>query len=144
MNGVALEREQEDLLRMLVEASRNVPRDQREDFHLMIDGGGSSIMHPGLSGREVRVNKGDVDILQAEGLLLVTHYGRWGFSFVVTPQGSSFYEEMQHRSGAPTQQVEEELKRYLEADASNGRTLRRTGNGRRPPSCCGQATPSSS
>jgi len=72
-------------------------------------------MHPGLSGREVRVNKGDVDILQAEGLLLVTHYGRWGFSFVVTPQGSSFYEEMQHRSGAPTQQVEEELKRYLES-----------------------------
>jgi hypothetical protein len=47
----------------------------------------------------------------------VTHYGRWGFSFVVTPQGSSFYEEMQHRSGAPTQQVEEEPKRYLEADA---------------------------
>ncbi len=117
MSSVLLEQEQEELLKALVEASRNVPRDQRDDFHLMIDGDGSSIMHPGLPRREVRVNKGDVDILQAEGLLLVTHYGRWGFSFVVTPQGSGFYEELQRRSGAPTQQVEEEPKRYLEADA---------------------------
>jgi hypothetical protein len=116
VNRVSLEQEQEDLLRVLVEASRNVPRDQRDDFHLMIDASGSSVMHPGLPGREVRVNKGDVDILQAEGLLLVTRYGRWDRSFVVSPQGFGFYEELQRRSGAPAQQVEEELTRYLEAD----------------------------
>lgn len=40
-----------------------------------------------------------------------------GFSFVVTPLGSSVFEEMHHRLGAPTQQVEEETKRYLESDA---------------------------
>jgi hypothetical protein len=117
MSSVLLEQEQEELLKTLVEASRNVPRDQREDFHLMMDADGSSIMHPGLRGRELRVNKGDVDILDAEGLLIVTHSGRWGFSFVVTPWGASLYAELQHRSGAPTQQVEETLRRYLDSDA---------------------------
>jgi hypothetical protein len=65
----------------------------------------------------MRVHDGDIDILQAEGLLLVTQIGRWHRSFVVTPQGSALYKEIQHRSGAPTQQVEETLMRYLDSDA---------------------------
>ena len=117
MAGVSLEQEQEELLKALVEASRNVPRDQREEFHHLTDGDGSSIMHPGLPGRQMRVHDGDIDILQAEGLLLVTQIGRWHRSFVVTPQGSALYKEIQHRSGAPTQQVEETLMRYLDSDA---------------------------
>jgi hypothetical protein len=117
MGSVLLELEQEELLKTLVEASRNVPRDQREEFHLLTDGDGDSVMHPGLPGRELRVHGGDVDILKAQGLLLVTQIGRMHRSFVVTPQGSSLYEEMQHRLGAPTQQVEETLIRYLDSDA---------------------------
>lgn len=117
MSSVLLEREQEELLKALVEASRNVPRDQREEFHHLTDGDGSSIMHPGLPGRQMRVHDGDLDILQAEGLLLVTNYGRWHRSFVVTPHGSSLYEELQQLSGASTQQVEETLLRYLDSDA---------------------------
>jgi hypothetical protein len=117
MSSVLLDEEQEELLKTLVEASRNVPRDQREEFHHLTDGDGSSVMHPGLPGRQIRVHDGDLDILQAEGLLLVTNYGRWHRSFVVTPNGSKLYEELQHRSGAPTQQVEETLLRYLDSDA---------------------------
>src|SRR6266498_2087321 len=116
-DGVLLQPEQEELLKALVEASRNVPRDEREEFHLLTDGDGTSVMHPGLPGRQMRVHQGDVDILEADGLLLVTQIGRWHRSFVVTPLGFSLYEELQHRSGAPTQQVEETLTRYLDSDA---------------------------
>jgi hypothetical protein len=116
MSSVLLEQEQEELLKALVEASRNVPRDERTEFHLMTDAGGKSIMHPGLPGRQVRVHEGDIDILQAQGLLLVMQIGRVHRSFVVTPRGSSLYEELRHRSGAPTQQVEETLMRYLDSD----------------------------
>jgi hypothetical protein len=112
-----LEQEQEELLKVLVEAARNVPRDEREQFHQLNDGDGSSILHPGLPERQMRVHDGDIDILQAEGLLLVTRQGRGQRSFVVTPQGSRFYEELQHSSGAPTQQVEETLTRYLDSNA---------------------------
>jgi hypothetical protein len=117
VTAISLEQEQEELLKALVEASRNVPRDQREEFHHLTDGDGSSIMHPGLPERQMRVHDGDIHILEAEGLVLVTQIGRWHRSFVVTPQGSALYEEMQRRSGAPTQQVEETLMRYLDSDA---------------------------
>jgi hypothetical protein len=116
MSSVLLEQEQEELLKALVEASRNVPRDQREEFHLLTDGDGSSIMHPGFPGRELRVHGGDIDILHAQGLLLVTQIGRMHRSFVVTPQGSSLYEKLQHSSGTPKQQVEETLLRYLDSE----------------------------
>jgi hypothetical protein len=116
MTGMSLEREQEELLRALVEASRKVPRDQREEFLMVTDVSGTAVIHPGLPGRELRVHDGDIDILQTEGLLLATRYGRWDRSFVVTPQGVGFYEEMQRRSAAPVQQVEEELMRYLDSD----------------------------
>jgi len=116
-DGVLLQPEQEELLKALVEASRNVPRDERQEFRLLTDGDGTSVMHPGLPGRQMRVHQGDVDILEADGLLLVTQIGRWHRSFVVTPLGFSLYEELQHRSGAPTQQVEETLTRYLDSDA---------------------------
>lgn len=117
MTAMSLEREQEELLKELVEAWRNVPRDQREEFLMVADASGTSILHTGLPGRELRVSDGDIDILQAEGLLLATRYGRWDRSFVVTPQGVGLYEEMQRRSAAPVQQVEEELMRYLDSDA---------------------------
>jgi hypothetical protein len=117
MNGVVLEREQEDLLKAMVEASRNVPRDQRGEFHDLRDGDGSSIMHPGLPGQQLRVHDGDLDILEAAGLLLLTRQGSAHRSYVVTSEGYSFYAELQDRSGAPTQQVEETLTQYLDSDA---------------------------
>lgn len=117
MSSALLEQEQEDLLKVLVEASRNVSRDQREEFHHLTDGDGSSMMHPGLPGRQIRVHDGDVSILQAQGLLLMTGQGRWHRSFVVTPQGVGHYQEMQRRSAAPAQQVEDEVRKYLDGDA---------------------------
>jgi hypothetical protein len=115
--GLTLEPEQEDLLKAMVEASRNVPRDKREEFHHLTDGDGSSIMHPGLPGRQLRVHDGDIGILEDQGLLLMTGSGRWHRSYVVTPLGFRLYEELQDRSSAPMQQIEETLIRYLDSDA---------------------------
>src|SRR6266536_2590886 len=56
-DGVLLQPEQEELLKALVEASRNVPRDEREEFHLLTDGDGTSVMHPALPGRQMRVHQ---------------------------------------------------------------------------------------
>jgi hypothetical protein len=73
IRGGSLEPEQEDLLRMLVEASRNVPRDQREKFHCLSAGDQFHVLHPGLPGRELIVYEGDIDTLEAEGLLNVSY-----------------------------------------------------------------------
>ena len=65
----------------------------------------------------MRVPDGDIETLEAEGLLNVTEYQRWSRSFIVTPLGFSLYKELQDRSGAPAQQVEERLMRHLESEA---------------------------
>ncbi|HEV8424514.1 MAG TPA: hypothetical protein VGS14_04940 [Actinomycetes bacterium] len=119
MNGVLLEREQEDLLKVLVEASRNVPRDQRQRFMFTQSWGpGDRIQHPGLPNQVMPAYEGDLDVLEREGLLNASYTGQRGNRFFdVSPLGFRFYEEMQQRLGTPAQQVEEGLKRYLEADA---------------------------
>src|SRR6266567_641381 len=113
MPAVSLEPEQEELLKTLVEASRNVPRDQRQEFHCLSDLNGDQILHPGIPNRKMPVYKGDIGTLASEGLLNMTGTR----SFDLSSQGFRLYGELQHRSGAPAQQIEAELKRYLDSDA---------------------------
>jgi hypothetical protein len=115
MNGVLLEQEQEDLLKALVEAVRNVHRDQRQKFLFLKTLGPDFVRHPGLPDQNLPIYEGDLDVLEREGLLNVT-YLTHGLSFDVSPLGFRHYEEMQRRFGAPAQQVEEELMRYLDAE----------------------------
>jgi hypothetical protein len=116
---VLLDREQEELLKVLVEASRNVPRDQRRKFMFTQSYGPEDrIQHPGLPDQMMPAYEGDLDVLEREGLLNASYTGQRGNRFFdVSPVGFRFYEDMQQRLGTPAQQVEEVLKRYLEADA---------------------------
>jgi hypothetical protein len=118
-SSVLLEPEQEELLKALVEATRNVPRNERQKFIFTQSWGpGDRISHPGLPGQMMGAYEGDLDVLEREGLLNVSYTGQRGNRFFdVSPLGFRFYEEMQRRLGTPAQQVEEGLKRYLEADA---------------------------
>jgi hypothetical protein len=116
-DGLTLEPEQEDLLKVLVEATRKVPRDQRQKFLLLKTSGPDFIRHPGLPNQNLPLYEGDLDVLEREGLLNVSYSGRGNLSFDVSSLGFRVYEEMHRRSGAPTEQVEEELMRYLDADA---------------------------
>ncbi len=114
-DGVLLQPEQEDLLVTLVEATRNLPRSQRQQFLFAQTYGGSDIQHPGLPGRKVLAYAGDVDVLSNEGLINVAWGGQSARSFDVTPRGFAVYEAIKHRSGAPAQQLEDDLMRYLNA-----------------------------
>jgi hypothetical protein len=116
LDGVVLRPEQEDLLVTLVVAERNVPRDQREQFIFFPTAGDPGLAHPGLPGREMPVYLGDLDILSNEGLLNETWTPSGARLFDITPTGFAVYEAIRQRSGAPVQQLEDEMKRYLDAD----------------------------
>lgn len=49
MNRVPLEQEQEELLAIMVEASRAVPRDQRHEFLFLQHFGGCALVHQGMA-----------------------------------------------------------------------------------------------
>jgi hypothetical protein len=117
MNGVLLEREQEELLRALVEASRNISSDQRVQFMYARTLGSSDIQHPGLPGQRLPTYEGDIDVLAAEGLLSVAAHRSGIRIFDVAPRGFAAYEELHRRTEASARQVEEELVRYLDSDS---------------------------
>lgn len=117
IDQIPLQQEQRDLLTALVEASRNVPRDQREEFIYVRTLGSSDVQHPGLPGWQLPVYQGDLDVLAAEGLLNVTAPQRGVLLFDVAPRGFELYEELRQHATTPARQVEEHLMRYLDSDA---------------------------
>jgi hypothetical protein len=123
LDDVALLPEQEDLLISLVEATRNLPRGQREQFIFAPTFGDSNIQHPGLPSRELPAYAGDIDVLWNAGLLNVIPGQHGARLFDVSPRGFSAYQAIKHRSGAPVQQLEEELMRYLDAAVFQQRYL---------------------
>jgi hypothetical protein len=117
VDQVPLLPEQRDLLAALVEASRNVPAAQREPFMYTETLGGSDIQHPGLPGKELPAYAGDLDVLEGEGLLNVTHRQQGVRMFDVSLRGFRVYEELRRHAGTPLRQVEADLMRYLDSDA---------------------------
>jgi hypothetical protein len=116
LDGVLLRPEQEDLLVTLVEAERNLPRGEREQFIFFPSMGDPALAHGGLPGREVPVYLGDLNILSNAGLLDETWTPSGARLFDITPTGFAVYEAIKQRSGAPVQQLEEEIRDYLDAD----------------------------
>lgn len=113
---IPLETEQEQLFERIVEASRSVPRDRREPFQFVGLGPRSQIQ----GNRLLEVVLGeDVEVLVNAGLLQVKdHHSRGnGFSFFVPPDALSYYQQLKRRSGGPAEQVEAEVRQYLDADA---------------------------
>lgn len=115
---VQLESEQIELLGTLVEAARAVPRDERRFFHIKYIGG-EQVQGAGVS---ISVAAGDIEALQAVGLLRVLSYGDHGSStFLVAPDGFAFYELQIIEAGEPVQQVEEHLRSYIESERLRAR-----------------------
>jgi len=117
-----LEKEQDELLSMLVEASRRVPREKRESFLAFLVGSGSlypggwGIMHGGFPGGNIEIPKGDINILIKSELVAVSYESKDNITFDVSPQGVAYYEEMKARAGQATQRIEAEVRTYLDAD----------------------------
>lgn len=109
-----LEAEQEQLLITLVEASRDVPRDQRE-FFLIRAFGGDEILGGGLAS-SIEVSVPDLEYLGECGLLRIkAHPDGTQATFTVAPQGVERYEAIHRRAATPLQQVDARVHAYLES-----------------------------
>jgi len=116
--NVLLEKEQEELLMVLVEASRNVPREQRQKFIAVQTLGRTlaEVIHPGLPNDFEGVYIGDLEILAQQGLLNLS-YGQYSsVNFHVTPFGTRYYEWLKGNKREPARQVEQEVRAYLDSD----------------------------
>lgn len=109
-----LEPEQEQLLITLVEASRDVPRDQRE-FFLIRTLGGDEVQGGGLAS-SVEVSVPDLEYLGECGLLRIkAHPDGTQATFTVAPQGVERYEAIHRRAATPLQQIDTRTHSYLES-----------------------------
>lgn len=113
-DDIILEKEQEDLLFALVEASRQQPRARREKFFVILSSQGTHIL-----GLEDFPNayKGDVEILGNEGLLNTSYTSKGTLTFDITPLGFRYYEYLKKPRGEAMERMEENTFRYL--DSSN-------------------------
>ena len=75
-SSILIEIEQRELLVALVEASRNVTRENRQKFFAIDYMGGSDIIHPGLPDGSIPAYLGDLEALANEDLISI------GYGFV--------------------------------------------------------------
>src|SRR2546423_1246767 len=113
-----LEQEQEELLSSLVEAYRNVPRDQRQPFQVLSfdQSNWPHISHNGLPNREVSAYEADIKTLDRKGLITISPLVDEFYSFDITPEGFAYYGKLKQRDSQPLQRIEADLKVYLESD----------------------------
>lgn len=120
MSMVPLEDEQEELLAIMVEASRAVPRDQRHEFLFLRHMGGSVLAHQGMAaiGREqYQPHLGDLETLHERGLIRLRQTGEYDYSADVRPEGTHYYEQMQVRRGQPMMKTVTAAREYLETES---------------------------
>jgi len=110
-----LEEEQRYLLCVLVEASRNVPKDRRQKFLLRQDIRDclSILKHEGLPGGGFHVHMGDLEMLSRAGLVLLSRNLHNLVEAEVTPEGYQYYRKLQERRGQPSQRIEAAARRSL-------------------------------
>lgn len=116
---VPLQPEQEELLTVLAEASRSVPRDQRQSILFIEYMGGQSLIHPGIAaiGRSQYQPIGsDLETLSERGLVRMRQTDH-SFSVDVRPEGFHYYEQMQARRGKPMMKTVTAAREYLESES---------------------------
>jgi hypothetical protein len=116
--NILLEKEQEELLCLLVEAARNVPREQRHKFWAAdIHGSYQSVVkHGGLPNGQGSAFIGDIETLGHVGLLALTYEDKGLVQFDITPPGFKYYAYLKQRDGQPIQRIEVQSRNYLNSD----------------------------
>jgi hypothetical protein len=115
---IQLEQEQEELLSILVEAHRNLPRQQREPFMVSTfdDRVNVEVQHRGLPSGSTGAYPGDINTLARERLIsLDNELDGLVYSFDITLQGFAYYREMNLRDGQPLERIETNIRNYLAA-----------------------------
>jgi hypothetical protein len=115
LDQITLEPEQQDLLCLVVEASRSLARDQREKFLLLDTADGYFLRHPYLPNFLPNVYKGDIELLHRVGLVHALYEGST-LVFDVTREGFRYYENLKGREAEPVRRVGSHTRNYIEAD----------------------------
>lgn len=111
-----LEPEQEQLLGMLVEASRRVAERSEREFVLHLMDGGAAVSSVGLPPEGLPVEDYDISVLAEARLLRITNPGRSLITFRITPEGESHYVKLKTRRGEPVREVEQDARSYLDSE----------------------------
>jgi hypothetical protein len=111
-----LEREHEELLALLVEAARSVPRDERHPFLLAKTMGGDFLVHDGLP-EQPKVSEGDLKDLAEAGFLRRGMGSRGTPNYEVRQQGFAYYDQIKRHQAGRIEHVEGEIRRYLDTRA---------------------------
>ena len=107
--------DQKELLAVMVEAQRAVPKDRRFPFLLSTTSDGSHLIHEGLPGN-VGAHSGDLDTLAEKGLLRPSFSSGGTPNYDVTNEGFAYYEWTRTAEGQPLENVEAEVRRFLDSD----------------------------
>jgi len=118
LDSILIEKEQKDLLEVLVETSRNVPLEKRQKFFAIetMESHLANLLHPGLPNGFPGAYMGDIEILSGYGLINLSYGSKGTPKFDVTPIGFAYYAELKRSQGTPTEVVE---RRILENFDSN-------------------------
>lgn len=116
--NILLESEQKELLILLVEASRKMPRDKREKFIIehYVDSD-DTLFVLGPPSQKFSIYIGDMEILAREGLVDMAHDSDGSFSVNVLPLGYAYYEHMKRQAGQPLENVENPVRSYLTSES---------------------------
>jgi hypothetical protein len=121
MDRVPLEQEQEELLAIMVEASRAVPREQRQAFLVIQSMDGNHLLHPGVAatGRaQYQPHLGDLETLHERGLIRLTLVSpHHTYTADLRLEGTHYYEQMQARRGQPITRAVTVARDYLETES---------------------------
>jgi hypothetical protein len=112
-----MQKEHVDLLCLLVEAARNVPK--KEPFYAFeppLGATSGEVLHNGIPGRTLPVYLGDVQDLASLGLITIRHLDtRGGFDFDVSPAGFGAYEQLRTETSERVEQVSETMRSFVES-----------------------------
>lgn len=111
--------EQAELLTVLVEAARSVPRTAREPFFYIQFMGGTTLMHSGLAAigqQEYQAYLDDFKELASRGLIRLEASGPSSYSLDVTAAGFHRYEQMKNERGQSVVRLEAELRNYVDSE----------------------------
>lgn len=114
-HDMILEPDQEQLLMTIVEAARNIPREERRKFVVARSNAGDFLLHPGIPDSEKQIYYGDVETLGRAGLLAIGFGAKGSPNFDVTPLGFRYYESIRKKIGKPVERIEATVHDYLDS-----------------------------
>jgi hypothetical protein len=113
---VVLEPDQKDLFMLIVEASRNVEKNERRKFLVVQSKDGDSLLHPGIPREKSEIYYGDVEILANAGLLNLGFGSGGSPVFDVNPIGYQYYRYLKEAIGEPLERVENSILSFLKSE----------------------------